>query len=138
MKYLGTLFLIFSLSQAIAQDSFLSESSNLANQDLYTSHYLIKPNLSFLESTEGAKLISVRTTNTHFHKSYLINKNGETLSSGFMPSAYFSPNDNLIVISGQNTKQQDSFNPYGAYDMTSMIILSTFNGFISRIKINRR
>lgn len=138
MKYLGALFLIFSLSYAIAQDSFLSESNYLANQDDYTAHYLLKPNMDFLESAEGAKLISVRTTNVHFHKSYLINKNGETFSSGFMPSAYFSPNDNLIVISGQNTKQKDSFNPYGAYDMTSMIVLSTFNSFISRVKIKRR
>ena len=93
--------------------------------------------MAVIPDANGNKLISVRTANPYFHKTYLINKNGETISSGFMPSVYFRPNDNLIVISGFNDKK-DSFNPYGAYDMASVVLFSTLNSFISKLKINRR
>ena len=93
--------------------------------------------MAVIPDTQRNKLISVPTANPYFHKTYLINKNGETISSGFMPSVYFRPNDNLIVISGFPDKK-NSFNPYGAYDMASMVLFSTFNSFISKLKINRR
>lgn len=138
MRYLGLLFFILLFSQLSAQDGFIGINNGLYNASLPTNLSIHKPNLNFLEFTEGSSLVSVRTSNAYFHKSYLINKKGETLSSGFMPSPYFLANSNKVVINGQNTSQKDSFNPYGAYDMTSMILLTTFNSFISRIKINRR
>ena len=59
-------------------------------------------------------------------------------NSDWIGRSYFLPNDNFIVISGKNTRSKDSFNPYGASDMTSAIIFGTFNNIISKLKIRRR
>ena len=92
----------------------------------------------FMDYTKGSKILAVNTYDSNFQRTYLINKDGETISSGFMPSSYFMPNDNFIVIAGKYAVNQDSFNPYGANNMASAIILGTFNNFISRLKKNKR
>jgi len=102
------------------------------------SEKLLIPNTDFLDFAWEVKIVSVSTFNSNFQRSYMVNKDGKTISSGFMPSGYFSPNDNLIVISGENSKAKDSLNPYGASDMASAIIFATFNNFISKWKNNRR
>ena len=119
---------------AFSQEN-VSKSISIQNYMYLSTH---QPDLDFLRDLRDAKIVSVSSNNQFFHKSYLVSKDGKALSSGFMSSSNFIPNDNLIVVSGQNTMQRDSFNPYGAYDMTSMIVLSTFNTFLSRIKIKRR
>ena len=128
------ILLLFVTSCVFAQVTS-TERVNVQNFMYLSTH---QPDLAFLQDLPDSKIISVRTTNEFFNKSYLINKKGEALSNSYMSSSNFMPNDNLIVVSGQNIRQRDSFNPYGAYDMTSMIVLSTFNTFLSRIKINRR
>ena len=128
------ILLLFVTSCVFAQAT-TTENVNVQNFMYLSSH---QPDLAILQDLPDSKIVSVRTTNEFFNKSYLINKKGEALSNSYMSSSNFMPNDNLIVVSGQNIEQRDSFNPYGAYDMTSMIVLSTFNTFLSRIKINRR
>ena len=137
MKYILFLFFIILSCQSFGQ--VISYRTSLHSNTTGTNLSMkFTPNrLPVIPDVKGNKLISVRTTNPYFHRTYLINKNGETISSGFMPSAYFRPNDNLIVISGYSDKK-DSFNPYGAYDMASMVLFSTFNSFISKLKINKR
>jgi len=137
MKYLSFLVFVLFINQVLAQESLKILPSTLVSGEVYSpAKYSFNFDLSKI--TDGAKLIMVRTNNISFHKTYFINKNGEALSHGFRPATMFSPNDNLIVVGGQNTQHRDSFNPYGANDMTSMIILSTVNNFISRIKIGKR
>ena len=137
MKYFLCLIFIAISGQAYSQvisypASFISDAVERNSPRKFTTQ-----KLDIMPDMEATKLISVRTTNSHFHRTYLINKEGLSISSGFMPASYFMPTDNLIVISGMHEKK-DSFNPYGAYDMTSMVLFSTFNSFISKLKINRR
>lgn len=138
MKYLLFLSFILISGCALAQNNVLNSNGTISKYYSSMEDKLSAPNINFQRFTEGTKLISVRTSDAYFHKSYMINKDGETLSSGFMSSAYFQPNNNIVVVSALPTRYRDSFNPYGAYDMMSMIVLSTFNNFISRLKINQR
>ena len=134
MRYYSVIFFLLFVHYSFAQEDV---SRSLSPQNyLYLSAH--QPDLTFLDDLRDSKIVSVRTNNKFFNKSYLINKNGEALSSSYMSSSNFLANDNLIVVSGQNSRQRDSFNPYGANDMTSMIVLSTFNTFLSKIKIKRR
>ena len=138
MKYLAfSFFLIFS-GQVMAQNDLLVNESFYSLYRIVPSEKLLTPNTDFMDFTRDVKLIAVNTYDSNFQRTYLINKDGETISSGFMPSSYFLPNDNFIVISGKNTRSKDSFNPYGASDMTSAIIFGTFNNIISKLKIRRR
>lgn len=134
MRFYTIISLLLFVNCAYAQNQASNELS-IQNYMMLSKH---QPELAFLDDLRDSKIISVRTNNEFFNKSYLIGKNGNALSTSFMSSSNFVPNDNLIVVSGQNMRQRDSFNPYGAYDMTSMIVLSTFNTFLSRIRINRR
>ena len=122
----------------MAQDNLLVNESLYSIYIVVPSEKLLAPTTDFMDFTRDAKLIAVNTYYSNFQRTYMINKDGETISSGFMPSSYFLPNDNFIVISGKNTRSQDSFNPYGASDMTSAIIFGTFNNIISKLKISRR
>lgn len=139
MKYLAFFLLFNIIGQVVAQENMLATKSiySLTYQYAPTNDFLASSK-DFLSFTKDLKLISISTVDSEFQRTYMINKDGETVSSGFMSSSYFLPNDNFIVISGKNTKNKDSFNPYGAYDMTSAIIFGTFNNFISRIKIIKR
>ena len=139
MKYFAfSLFLILS-AQAMAQ-----EKLSITNPVYFSAYWsrpsseLLTPNRDFLNYIKEVKLQSVNTYDSNFQRAYIINKDGETISSGFMPSSYFLPNDNFFVISGKSTITKDSFNPYGATTMASAIIFGTFNNFISKLKINRR
>lgn len=85
-----------------------------------------------------ANLVSVTDEAGQFQKTYALDEDGQTISSGFRPAAYFSPNDNLLVIIGGGKRNKDSLNPYGAKDMPSAILLGTINNFISRLKIGNR
>jgi len=139
MRYLLLLVLVLGLNKLLAQQS----TDELFSSDFIEGQHFLEmhsssPNPEFLDFNEGAKLITISTGDIYFYKSYLVNKRGETLSAGYMPSSYFLPNDNPIVISGYTNRVKDSFNPYGANDMASMIVLATFNNFISLIKWNRK
>ena len=139
MKYLTFSFLLILFGQAMAQDNLLvTESVYSSTQGFVPSDNLLSPRRIFMDYSKGSKLLAVNTYDSYFQRSYIINKDGETISSGYMPSTYFLPNDNFIVISGKNTKNKDSFNPYGATDLASAIVFATFNNFISRLKKNRR
>ncbi len=83
-------------------------------------------------------LISISDESGQFQKTYGLNEDGKTISSGFMPVAYFRPNDNLIVINAEGIRKKDSLNPYGARDMPSAILLGTINNFVSKLKIGGR
>ena len=139
MKYLAFLFLLILAMQSMAQDEFLKTELTIYSIHGFSStNNFLNSKKDFMEYTKGSKIIAVNTYDSNFQRTYLINKDGETISSGFMPSSYFIPNDNFIVISGKYAVNQDSFNPYGANNMASAIILGTFNNFISRLKKNKR
>lgn len=138
MKFLLAVLFCLLINQSFAQNSLMQNLPDPNIGSSFKSQVYESPYLSFLNNNQGVKLVSVKTSNVYFHKSYLIDKNGNTLSAGFMPTSYFLPNDHLLVIGGLNNQNRDSFNPYGAYDISSLIISSTFNAFISKIKINRR
>lgn len=139
MKYTSFLLLLFIYGQVSAQDSLLTNKSENYSIRLYVPNCeILTANMGFLDYLKDSKLLKVNTYDPLFQRTYMIDKHGETISSGYMPSAYFSPNDNLIVISGKHTNQRDSFNPYGAGDLTSAFIFGTVNNFISKLKIRRR
>ena len=124
--------------EAVSQDNDLISSNFIASSRIETSFNMYEPDLSFLKDLKTTKLMSIRTADGYFNKTFLVGDDGPTYSTSYMPSEFFLPNDNLIVVTGQDVKRRDSFNPYGARDMTSAIILSTFNSFITRLKLNRR
>lgn len=138
MKFLFSIFFCLLVNQSFAQNSLMQNLPHTNSGSSFNSQVYESPYLSFLNNNKGVKLVSVNTSNIYFQKSYLIDKNGNTLSTGFMSTSYFLPNDNLLVISGQNNQNRNSFNPYGASDISSLIISSTFNAFISRLKNKRR
>jgi len=139
MKYVFLSFLLFCAIDLAAQDDGASIFSiNDPIPTLFYSNDHVMPNMDFLELERDLKLIAVNTSNPYFQRSYMIDKNGETISSGFMPSAYFLPNDNFIVISGANNWNQDSYNPYGSTDLSSMILFGTVNTVLSKFKFKRR
>ena len=84
------------------------------------------------------KLISVASLDGYSHKTFMVDQEGEAISSGYMPSSYFRPNNNFIILTGKPHIRRDSFNPYGADDLPSLIFFGTVNNFLGRIKINRR
>lgn len=138
MKYLSFFVFIFIIGQGLAQESVevVPEIQLMGSE-----HSMISFNTSnfdLAKITTGSKLISIGSNDVFFNRTYLVNRDGESLSNGFGPAPYFRPNDNLIVITGSNYNKRDSFNPYGADDVASVIILSTVNTFISRIKSGRR
>ncbi|MCK5103024.1 MAG: hypothetical protein KAR17_09420 [Cyclobacteriaceae bacterium] len=139
MKYLTFSFLLILFGQAMAQDNLLmTESVYSSIHGVVPSNELLTLKRDFMDYTKGSKLLAVNTYDSNFQRAYLINKDGETISSGYMPSTHFLPNANFIVISGKSTNNKDSFNPYGATDVASAIVFGTFNNFISRLKKNRR
>ena len=139
MKYLVFSFLLILFGQAMAQDDlFMTESLFYSNHSITPSDKPITPMKGFMDYTKGSKLLVVNTYDSNFQRTYLINKDGETISTGYMPSTYFLPSDNFLMISGKSTRNKNSLNPYGAADLASAIIIGTFNSFISKLKKKRR
>ena len=139
MKYLVFSFMFILFGQVAAQDNLLSTNAvHYTINSVAYSYDLPILTKDYLDFTKDLKLISLNTSNPYLQRSYMINKEGETVSSGFMPTSYFLPNDNLIVLSGKNTMNRDSFNPYGSPDLPSAIIFGTLNSFISKWKKIKR
>ena len=105
MKFYLVILLLLFVNFANAQSQTAKELS-VQNYMMLSRH---QPDLTFLDDLRDSKIISVRTTNEFFNKSYLISKNGDALSTCYLSSSNFVPNDNLIVVSGQNIRQRDSF-----------------------------
>lgn len=137
MKYLLVCVFLLLVTSSFAQDeqerSLIQITSPAINNDID-----IAENLAIPEITDGTKLYSFSTGGGYFYRSYLVDKESKSVSDGFMPQSYFMPNDNFLVITAQGNMIKDSFNPYGAYDMPSMLILGTMNNFISKFSRNRR
>lgn len=129
---------IFIIGQGLAQESIEVVPVIQLKGSQYSMINFNTTNFDLAKITTGSKLISVGSNDVIFNRTYLVNKDGESLSNGFGPAPYFRPNDNLVVVTGSNYNKRDSFNPYGADDVASVIILSTVNTFISRIKSGKR
>jgi hypothetical protein len=140
MKYFTFLFLLVLIGQtAKAQESiYVNISMDFSIKRFAPTDEFLMANMGFMSHLKDSKLIVVNTSDPYFQRTYLVDKDGETISSGFMSSTYFSPNDNSIVISGGLSHNRDSFNPYGASDLKSALILGTVNNFIQKLKINKR
>jgi hypothetical protein len=133
------LFFLGLLSNlAVAQSQLLSSNIHVAAKSDITHIQINDKALSFLQSEIDLTFASVKTPNKYFHKTFLLNSEGSSISSSYMPSAYYRPNNNMVIITGLSQKPRDSFNPYGATDLTSVVFLSTVNSFISKIRISKR
>lgn len=139
MKNTCFLLLLLIGSSAMAQEqlSGIQTQSIMFVTEMQATPKLA-PNADFLNIPNDLKLIALSSQDGLFHKTYLINSDGETVSSGFMPSPYFMPNNNLIVVNGKPCIRRDSFNPYGAEDLTTLLLFGTVNNFISKLRIGRR
>lgn len=138
MKYFSILFIVFFSLHAYSQRLSINVKTAIfkGNQiDLKSNS--VTPNPDFLALPKSSRLVAVNTANPYFQKTYMIDKEGRTISSGFMPSAYFKPNDNFIIINGRS-RGNDSYNPYGAYNLSSMLLFGTINTFIPKFKIKLR
>lgn len=139
MKYFWVLiFLLISLSMS-AQERLtgILPATSLAYNAINTN-LDIQPDKDLLTFSHDLKLISVNNSDGTFQRTYMVDMDGETVSSGFMPVTYFMPNHNLIVVTGKRYMKKDSFNPYGASDLSSMLVLTTINSFITKLKIKGR
>jgi hypothetical protein len=92
------------------------------------------PNMDFLKTSLDGKFVSVASMDGAFHNTYFLTDNGVTTLRSTRPSSYFRPNDNLIIFSFSESYQRDSFNPYGATDISSMFILGSVNKIIGIIR----
>jgi hypothetical protein len=138
MKIFGVLAFLFLSCQSFAQERLTGiQLAQVSVQNAADSR-LMMPNDDFLALPKEVHLISVSSYTGSFQKSYLVNNEGEVLSSGFMHSSHFMPNNNLIVITGEPAIAKDSFNPYGARDMASMLLFGTLNNFITKLRIKGR
>ena len=137
MKYFLVCVFVILLNPLYAQESKKRSLIQITSPTIYND-IDISENLNIKEITSGTKVLAVNTGGGYFYRSYLINKEGESISNGFMPQAYFMPNDNFLVITAQGHMAKDAFNPYGAYDMPSMLILGTMNNFISKFSRIKR
>ena len=132
------LIFLFVISFGFAQGQGKNTSIAFVGLNHYSDAGLNIPDPKYFDFGQDLELISVKTQSVYFSRSYLINKEGESVSTGFMPSMYFRPNDNRIVVTGQKMESNDSLNPYGAKDISSAILYSTVNSFISKIRFNKR
>jgi hypothetical protein len=139
MKKICFLLLLLIASGAIAQEQLarIQTQSYLFVREMQTVPGMA-PNKEFLSLPKDLKLIALSSPDGAFHRTYLVNAEGESVSSGFMPSAYFMANNNLIVVTGKPQIRRDSFNPYGAEDLTTILLFGTVNNFISKLRIGRR
>ena len=132
------LFLGLISSLAVAQIQAISPGMMVIPKS-ESNHRQINDNaISLYKSQDVRTFVAVVTPNKFYHKTFLLNNEGTSISSSFMPSTYYRPNNNMIIITGLSQKTRDSFNPYGATDLTSMVFLSTVNSFISKIRLSRR
>ncbi len=132
------LLLVFPLiGLAQAPDFQFFQISSKPDQFLLSDAQQLPAQLNFHFSPE-VKLISVAGADGSFLRSFHVSEHGEVISSGFMPNSYFLPNNNLFVIMGDHRVVRDSFNPYGARDMGTMLLFGTLNNFISRLRIGGR
>lgn len=139
MRYLAVaLILLFSFSVYGQDDLPRIQTPSLMNFEVQEDLHFVEPSEDFLNFPTNVKLMALASSDGYFHKTYAVDPEGEALSSGYMPSPYFKPNNNFIVITGKQQIHRDSFNPYGADDLPSLIFFGTVNNFISRLRINRR
>ncbi len=128
MKYFYICFLLFVCSSVSAQEElkvgvFYYPISNYvpAPKTFYF------PKNDFHDYTTGIKLISVRTANPYFKKTYLISNEGQTISSGFMPAVYFNQTHDLNMA---NSVYNAYLNPYN-YNSASPFQSDAFNSFVN-------
>jgi hypothetical protein len=140
MKYFTLLsfFVLVDLTAKAQESIFVNNSMNFSIRRFAPTDEFLEANMAFLDHLKDSKLVVVNTSDSYFQHTYLVSKEGETISSGFMTSSYFTPNDNFIVISGNQLQNRDSFNPYEATNLKSALILGTINNFIHKLKINKR
>ena len=138
MKKICIIFLVFVQFQAFAQNSLkIMHPSTSIYFYSDSSYSQATPNPEFLKIPKNNQLVTINTFDSNFQNSFLINEKGETISRGHMPSSYYMPNGNPLVISGR-TSVKDSFNPYGASDVISMLFYGSCNTFISFLKKNKK
>lgn len=139
MRYLAIILVLFFSFPVLGQYELSSiHVPSIVNNEMSQNFDFIGSTTELVNFPKDVKLMAVASADGYFHRTYVIDQKNESISSGFMPSPYFRPNNNLIVITGKRSTPRDSFNPYGADDLPSFIFFGTVNNFISRIKINRR
>lgn len=139
MKYTCFLLLLLIASGAMGQEQLarIQAQSNMFVREMQALPGMA-PNQDFLSLPKDLKLIALSSPDGAFHRTYLVNAEGESVSSGFMPSSYFMANNNLIVVTGKPQVRRDSFNPYGAEDLATILLFGTVNNFIGKLRIGRR
>ena len=139
MKYFIAFFLLIFCNEVIAQRR-LAKIYIPSQQHLQHTENSMRLRSSFisLNLPTNLKLYSVATVSGVFHKTYLVNSEGETVSDGFMPSSYFRSNDNLFVLARQPNYLNDSLNPYGAIDIPTMLFLAALNKYVGKLRIKRK
>ena len=139
MKYLCLVLLLFSGVAIFAQSEITIVSS--AQPKFVIDNPIIQSraiDFQMLSWPKQSHLVSISDEAGQLQRTFALNEDSKTISSGFMPVSYFRPNDNLIVINAVGYRNRDSLNPYGAKDMPSAILLGTINNFVSKLKIGGR
>jgi hypothetical protein len=73
-----------------------------------------------------------------FHKVFLVDSQGRTVSDGFAPSAMFYSSHNIVVFSGLNEHFRDSFNPYGSVNIQQALLTGTLNAIFTGLRKSRQ
>jgi len=139
MRFLIVLFLFIGASQLYGQQKLVQ----LYSPTTFTGDSW--KNASFPEVKEPAlglpqdlKFYAIASYGGDFHRTYLVNTDGESVDAGFMPSTLFRANSNPIVFTGHERVQRDSFNPYGASDLAGLLFFGTVNNFITKFRLKKQ
>ena len=146
MKLLGnyrrgvflTYALVWGYAVAIAQVEFRRESGpeeHYSTSPVETSRSI---SLFGVHQKERFHYCAVGAGDQFFHRAFLVDSQGRTVSHGFAPSAMFYSNHNPVVFSGLNEHFRDSFNPYGSVNIQQALLTGTLNAIFTGWRRSRQ
>ena len=127
VKYFYIFFLVFICSEVSAQEELKIGVFYYPISNFDSPVDIFSPQKDFLDDLHGVKLISIRTINPYFQKTYFISTEGETIFSSFMPNIYFNQGNEWKMINGINSSYR---NPY-IRNSSSLFQSDAFNGFVN-------
>jgi hypothetical protein len=88
--------------------------------------------------TPGFHYMAVGSSDPFFHRSYLVDGQGQVVDRGFAPSGMFFINHNPVVFAGLSEKFRDSLNPYGSVNIQQALVTGTLNTIFTGLRKSRQ
>lgn len=130
--------LVWGYTVAFAQVEFRLDSGN--EEHYSTSSVETSRTISLFKGHQQERFhyCAVGAGDQFFHRVFLVDSQGRTVSHGFAPSAMFYSNHNPVVFSGLNEHFRDSFNPYGSVNIQQALVTGTLNAIFTGLRKSRQ